>query len=105
MEITSFDNQYVKRVASLHKKKYRDEYKEFFVEGIKTIEEAIKYNQKIKNIFYCPDMLEYKLENPAYKVTKEVISKMADTSTPQGIIAVCEVPEGELKDKNKKATE
>ena len=101
MKITSLDNQYVKRVASLHKKKYRDEYREFFIEGIKTIDEAIKYNHKIKNIFYCPEMIEYNLEFPAYEVTKEVISKMADTSTPQGIIAICEVPDGELNSKKK----
>lgn len=101
MDITSLDNQYVKRVASLHKKKYRDEYKEFFIEGIKTIDEAIKYNKKIKSIFYCPEMIEYKLEIPAYRVTKEVISKMADTLTPQGIIAVCEIPDEELEKKRR----
>ena len=101
MEITSLDNQYVKRVTSLHKKKYRDEYKEFFIEGIKTIEEAIKYNKIIKNIFYCPDMINYNLEFPANEVTKEVISKMADTSTPQGIIAICSIPKYELKNKQK----
>jgi len=97
MDITSLDNQYVKRVTSLHKKKYRDEYKEFFIEGIKLINEAIEYNHTIKNIFYCPDMINYNLELPAYKVTKEVISKMADTSTPQGIIAICEIPQGQVK--------
>lgn len=101
MEITSLDNKYVKRVTSLHKKKYRDEYKEFFIEGIKTIEEAIKHNQEIKNIFYCPDMINYNLEFPATIVTKEVIAKMADTSTPQGIIAICGLHDYELKNKQK----
>jgi len=101
MEITSLDNQYVKRITSLHKKKYRDEYKEFFIEGLKTIKEAIKYNQIIKNIFYCPEMIEYSLEFPAIKVTKDVISKMADTTTPQGIIAVCEISEAEIKKRDK----
>ena len=81
MEITSLDNQYVKKVVALHKKKYRDEYNEFFIEGLKMVKEAFLYNQNIKNIFYCPKMIEYNLDFPAVRVTKEVISKMADTQT------------------------
>lgn len=96
MRITSLDNQYVKRVTSLHKKKYRDENGEFFIEGMKTLNEAIKCNHKIKNIFYCPDMIEYNLDFPAYEVTKEIIAKMTDTTTPQGVIAVCEIPKFSL---------
>ncbi len=101
MEITSPDNQYVKRVSSLHKKKYRDEYKEFFIEGMKTIKEAIKYNQNIKNIFYCSKMIDYDLDIPGIEVTQEIISKMTDTMTPQGIVAVCEIPFYEIKKKNR----
>lgn len=101
MEITSLDNQYVKRVSSLHKKKYRDEYKEFFIEGMKTIKEAIKYNQNIKNIFYCSKMIDYDLDIPGIEVTQEIISKMTDTMTPQGIVAVCEIPFYEIKKKNR----
>ena len=101
MEITSLDNNQVKRVASLHKKKYRDEYKEFFIEGMKTIKEAIKYEQNIINIFYNPKEIEYDLDLPGVKVTKEIIAKMTDTSTPQGIVAVCKLPEWELNKKDK----
>ena len=101
MEIISLDNQQVKKVTSLHKKKYRDEYGEFFIEGMKVIKEAIKYNIKIKNIYYCPEMINYDLEIPGIEVTKEVISKMADTITPQGIIAVCEIPKEKLEKKER----
>ena len=92
MEITSISNSQIKRVASLQNKKYRDEYKEFFIEGEKSIKEAIKFNQKIKNIYYCPKMIDYKLDFPGIEVTEEIIKKITDVTTSQGIIAVCEIP-------------
>ena len=93
MEIKSLSNSQIKRVVSLHNKKYRDEYKEFFIEGEKTIKEAIKSNQKIKNIYYCPKMIDYKLDIPGIEVTEEVIKKITDVTTSQGIVAVCETPQ------------
>lgn len=101
MDITSLDNKLVKKITSLSQKKYRDEFGEFFVEGIKSVEEAIKYNQEITNILYSPEMLDYKLDIPALKVSKEIIHKISDTLTPQGIIAVCRIPQYELEERNK----
>lgn len=101
MDITSLDNKLVKKITSLSQKKYRDEAGEFFIEGIKTVEEAIKHNQEITNILYCPEMIDYKLEVPALKVSKEIIYKISDTLTPQGIIAVCKIPQYKIERKNK----
>ena len=50
MVITSKDNDFVKHVKKLKEKKYREEYGEFIIEGIKMIEEAINENAKIKQI-------------------------------------------------------
>ena len=93
MEIKSLSNAQVKRVVSLHNKKYRDEYKEFFIEGEKIIKEAIKFNQKIKNIYYCPKLIDYKFDIPGIEVTEEIIKKITDVTTSQGIVAVCEIPQ------------
>ena len=101
MDITSLDNKLVKKIASLSQKKYRDEFGEFFVEGIKSVEEAIKYNKEITNILYCPEMVDYKLDIPALTVSKEIIHKISDTSSPQGIIAVCKIPKYNMEKKNK----
>ena len=38
--ITSKDNEVIKNIKKLKEKKYRDERKEFIVEGIKLIQEA-----------------------------------------------------------------
>ena len=41
MTITSKDNETIKHIKKLKEKKYRDEYNEFIIEGIKMIEEAL----------------------------------------------------------------
>ena len=48
--ITSKSNELIKHIKSLHQKKYRDEYKEYFVEGIKLVNEAIIEKQNIYKI-------------------------------------------------------
>ena len=55
MTITSKDNETIKHIKKLKEKKYREEYGEFLVEGIKMIEEAILENAKIKSIIICDD--------------------------------------------------
>ena len=55
MVITSKDNEIVKHIKKLKEKKYREEYKEFIVEGIKMVQEAIEENAEIKSIIICDD--------------------------------------------------
>ena len=50
MTITSKDNETIKHIRKLKEKKYRDEYGEYVIEGIKLINEAIEENAKIKTI-------------------------------------------------------
>ena len=55
MTITSKDNETIKHIKKLKEKKYREEYKEFIIEGIKMIEEALEEKAKIKSIIICDD--------------------------------------------------
>ena len=48
MLITSKDNETIKHIRKLKEKKYRDEYGEYVIEGIKLINEAIKENANVK---------------------------------------------------------
>lgn len=51
MEITSVNNELVKRIVKLQQKKYRDEEKKFLLEGFKSIEEAFKSGIEIEQVF------------------------------------------------------
>lgn len=97
MEITSLENNQVKKITSLNKKKYRDEYKLFFVEGMKSVKEAIDFNWDIECIIYSPEMIDYDLNIEGIKVSREILCKISDTVTPQGIIAVCKIKDNEVE--------
>lgn len=96
LEITSLENNQVKKITSLNRKKYRDEYKLFFVEGMKSVKEAINFNWNIESIVYSPEMVNYDLDIEGIKVSKEILCKISDTVTPQGIIAVCKIKDNEI---------
>ena len=92
--ITSKSNPTVKRVNSLKEKKYRAEYGEYIVEGVKQIREAVAAGQKIVSIYYSPryrgELTEHERSVP---VSDEVFGKLSEEVSPQGILAVLEIPE------------
>lgn len=103
MTITSKDNETIKHIKKLKEKKYREEYKEFIVEGIKMIEEAISEGAKIKSIIICEDcktqgaipnelMYEIAKLNCIY-VAEKIFNTITDVINPQGIMAVIEKPQ------------
>lgn len=97
MELTGMQNPLVKSAAELKQKKYRQQRNEFLAEGLRTCEEAVEYNAA-HTIFYKATDDERTLrllENAASRqiklvcVSENVMKKIADTETPQGVIAVC----------------
>lgn len=98
--ITSKDNELIKHIKKLKDKKYRDENKEYVVEGIKMIEEAIQEKCQIKQIIICDDCektsnisKEQMYEIAKYEciyVTNKVFESITGVVNPQGILAVIE---------------
>lgn len=100
MTITSKDNETIKHIRKLKEKKYRDEYGEYVIEGIKLINEAIEENANIKTILICDNcqkidkinqtaMYEVAKQNCLY-VDEKVFNTITDVQNPQGILAVVE---------------
>lgn len=96
--ISSKDNELVKNIKKLKEKKYRDIYKEFIVEGIKLIKEAIEEKADIQKIVICdnclnadviPKQLMYEIAKfDCVYVTENVFNTVSDVNTPQGILAI-----------------
>lgn len=106
MELTGLQNPMVKAVAELKQKKYRQQQGLFLAEGLRTVEEAVRYGA-VQSIFYTAiedDRTRAVLEEAAAKqiklvcVSDKVLKKITDTETPQGIIAVCEMRSKRLDD-------
>lgn len=105
MEITSVNNALVKATAELKQKKYRQERQLFLAEGLRTVEEAIGSNTVIQ-LFYTAiedERTRAVLETAAekglelYCVSENVIKKISDTDSPQGIVAVCKMQNMKLE--------
>ena len=96
--ISSKDNEFVKHIKKLKDKKYRDMNKEFIIEGIKLIREAIEEKAEIKQIVICDNCLdsdiipkELMYEIAKYEciyVTENIFKTISDVNTPQGILAI-----------------
>ena len=103
--ISSKDNNLIKHIKKLKEKKYRDEYKEYIVEGLKLIDEAIKENIEISEIVVCEgcdksELIEshLKYEMARYEciyVPQNIFKLLSDVENPQGILAVIKLKNGE----------
>ena len=99
MIITSFSNPKVKAIRKLENKKYRDASGEFFIEGLRTVGEAIQTGAPIQSLVTAPDLLVSEfgkslLDHPSVndvekiQVSPAVYEKIAHKDGPQGIGAV-----------------
>ena len=100
--INSISNNRIKEIVKLHQKKYRDELGLFIVEGIKAVEELIKNNIDIREIYA---LKAFETEKYNVKIIDEAImKKISTTSSTCEILAVAKKKEyniNSLKNKNK----
>lgn len=87
MVITSLENENVKKYRKLQKKKYRDEYGEYIVEGMHLVIEAFKKGLIIELILEENESLP--LPAPYVYLGKEVIKKVSTMETPSTVMALC----------------
>lgn len=106
--ITSKDNPKIKAVAKLNASaRARREAGLFVAEGLRLVTDAALNGYRFSEVFYTEDIKE---KHPAelnlvldaaersYLVSTEVMAKLSDTVTPQGIVALCEIPnQGKLR--------
>ncbi len=105
MEVTGLQNPVVKAATELKQKKYRTQNGLYLAEGLRTAEEAVAY-KAVETLFYVATDDERTmrlLEDAAAQniklvcVSENVMKKIADTETPQGIIAVCKMRQPKLE--------
>ena len=90
--ITSKANSVVKNAKKLHQKKYRKSA--YLIEGWHLFEEAVQAGVTIEKIFALES---YRDQLAAFSqtvwVSEEILRDLADTQTPQGIVAVIQKEE------------
>ncbi len=83
--IESVNNEYIKYLSKLKIKKIRDKERKFLVEGYHLVSEAKNYLLEVLIV----DEKDAVSNVNNILVTKEIIKKLSNTDTPQGIIGVC----------------
>ena len=97
--ITSSGNEKVKLARALHRRKRRYRERLFLVEGFRLLEEVIRAGIRPAFVFYTPRvaadprgraLLESlrTLTEEVFAVSEVVLRSVADTQTPQGVVAV-----------------
>ncbi|MFQ5814330.1 MAG: TrmH family RNA methyltransferase, partial [Anaerolineae bacterium] len=97
--ITSVANEKVKYIRSLYRRRVRYRERHFVIEGVRLVEEAFRAGIVPALLFYSEGvdstpggrelLVEMqKVEAPAFAVSERVMKALADTVSPQGILAV-----------------
>lgn len=99
MKITSAQNSQYKEWKKLRQKKYRNQRKEYLIEGIKMLEEAVHWENSFKTILYSSKLFEVnggknlyqKLiakDVPLFELEHMLLKELCFTENPQGIMAI-----------------
>lgn len=95
--ITSKANSVVKNAKKLHQKKYRKSV--YLIEGWHLFEEAVQAGVTIEKVFALESYRDRLAAFPqTVWVSEEILRDLADTQTPQGIVAVIQKEEVGLPD-------
>lgn len=102
--IQSDQNQWIKRMRVLEKRKYRLAFEQFVAEGRRFVEEAI-HSDVMVHVILIAEGSEQKYEDlladyegPAFLVDPDVLTESMDVMTPQDIAAIVSFPDWSEKD-------
>jgi TrmH family RNA methyltransferase len=90
-------NNEIKLLRKLNRKKYREKEQRFIVEGKRAVEQVVENGLIEVEIIFIGERFE--VQEGRFKglevciLEDEVFAEVADTDNPQGILAVCKMPE------------
>lgn len=96
-KITSYTNEYIKKVIKLRSRKYREQYNLYFVEGLRAVCDTLDFAD-VDRILVSQSAYERHGENFAQYsdrvsiVADEVFARVSMLPSEQGVMAVCAIP-------------
>lgn len=96
-------NTKIKYLRKLARRQFRQKEKKFIIEGTRFVEELLKENWQTEALFYTSKLTENdrgtqllklaKQRNvPCWLVADDAMAELADTETPQGVLALVSMP-------------
>ncbi|MEX2478515.1 MAG: RNA methyltransferase [Gracilimonas sp.] len=88
-------NNEIKLLRKLNRKKYREKEQRFVVEGERAVEQVVENGLvEVETVFVAErKAVSSQLSAFSVWVEPEAFEEVADTDSPQGILAVCKMPE------------
>ncbi len=106
--ITSESNSMIKHVKSLAMKKSREKHRQFVIEGLRMVDEAIRHQVPLEYLLYTDHLLEINggaelLQRlpqglQVFNIPDKLLRLLTDTENPQGLVAVVKMQETCLHD-------
>lgn len=92
-------NNDTKLINSLVKKKFRQKYNKFVVEGVKNIKEVLNSSIYVEKIYSIDDTFD-DFPSKNVLITERELKKISQLVTPNTALAVCEIPQEKKIQKN-----
>lgn len=102
--ITSLQNPKIKEIICLKDRRERKKTKRFLIEGYRELKRYLDSGRKVITLYFCPELFLGSNEkalldkSQSIECTKEVFSKISYRDRPDGLLAVADQLEGDLKD-------
>lgn len=100
-EIASTKNETYKYIKSLQTKKARTKNRQYTIEGVKSVRDAIISGADIAYIAVSDKLKEEFAVKNIYVIKDDIFQALCDTDTPQGVIAVINMPREDVKAEDK----
>lgn len=109
MIIESTQNQHVKRLRALASRKGRRTHRQFLVEGVRGLEEAVGGRLQLEAVALCPDLIEgdraeelarelSSLGADVLQLAEEPFRSFSQVQSPEGLAAAVGIPDTGLED-------
>ncbi len=109
MIIESTHNQHVKRLRALASRKGRRTHRQFLVEGVRALEEAVEGRLRLNTVALCPDLLSGERADQlaaelaatgaqVLQIAEEPFRSLSQVQSPEGVAAAVEIPDTSLED-------
>lgn len=104
--ITSTQNPRIKNLLQLEKARNRKKEKVFVIEGFREIERALQSGYEFENLYYCPEIENFKYQGFVEKfpirdkiaVSDNVFTRIAYRDKHEGLVATAKMKEHRIED-------
>ena len=100
--ITSRENKIFKLAMMLKQSRGRSEKEMFLIEGMRSVCDAIKKGARLYAVIIKEkSTFDFEVDCPIYSLAPKLFGEVAETVTPQGIIAICYMKKDKKEDISK----